>query len=1210
MAPTTRTISALKTTDTSLPQVKFDGKNYVPWKRCIRLWARAQKICAVLDGTEHLDQVEMDSICAKICLTIEDRIVGLVEDCRRPKDILTTLDRRYERNDGFAFTRLLNQLRDLRYKEGNDIQEFVSIFEDKVRQIEQLRSIDEEILMSIFMDALPATFDIMKRSFKCNQIISLERLIQMTLDEAVSINSSSSKTKMTNQAFLSQIRCYGCGRIGHKRNTCKVIKCFKCNKTGHISSSCPTVRSKLNHNKTVLAASAHDKENGDDFERAFVADEKKLKNWIIDSGATSHFATNKEILHNVSHDYTNVKTANGEIATSTMTGDVQIETGQTVVKMKEVKVVPGFDQNLFSVSKACDNGQTVMFTDEQCLIFEDDEQRILNDILKKAKIKLVAPRVGNTYMFEPNLDEANMTNSELLHKRLGHPGIAKLRRLISVEPDFNCDDCKRSKSTRSSHPLVRSPINLMQRISADTLQLPMSVDGFSYVLNISENHSRFGGVYCMKSKSETVDNVIHFIEYCEKKTGTLIKEFYSDNGKEFVNDKLMEYLKRRAIIFLTSAPYTPQQNGLIERRNRTILDTVRTLILNSKMPVNFWSYAVETANYLINRWPTKDDKTPFERLFGCKPDIRHLRTFGCLAFWRVPDTWRNNKLVPVAKKMIFIGYTTTTRNYKLLDPNTGETFISSDVKFDELRNGYHEITEKEPEETWDSVLEHVYFTYDEPTSYEEAINCKDSVEWKEAMKSELNDLQRRQVYSVTDKVEKKPIDSKWIFKRKSDGRFRARLVVKGFQQNRSGGDFTRIDAPTVSQHTIRTILSIALMKKMLIKMIDVKCAFLYSDLKELIFVNPPEGCGDGTWKLNKALYGLKQGPNEWYSTIKNYFTRLNLKCSVVDNCLFFDKNYFVLIYVDDMLICATNENLLKRIITDISLNFEISTSEGSFLGMEFIHKIDTVYISQNEQTMKLLQSYKTESLKPRKYPIIELMNYFDFKIDETFPVRELIGSLLHLAVSTRPDIKFAVSYLSRFMTHPSQELWNSLLDILRYLNGTLQCGIKLTTPKEITVKVYTDASFRNKQTEHSTSGIVVFIDENLVAWQSKKQPRLASSTDEAELTAALDGWKIAEPIRQLLDEIGIPAKMILFCDNSASVCHLNTGNFKGSKHFEYDKKLFASRISESSNITVEKVLSKDQLADPLTKPQKTLLNFYKLISVVNVELGEYVGVQH
>ena len=158
----------------------------------------------------------------------------------------------------------------------------------------------------------------------------------------------------------------------------------------------------------------------------------------------------------------------------------------------------------------------------------------------------------------------------------------------------------------------------------------------------------------------------------------------SDNETEYIADKFAKFCEVAGIEHQLTATYTPQQNGVSERKNRTIMEMARCLLFEKEMPKMFWAEDVNTAVFLQNKLPTKalKGKTPFEAWFGFKPSINNLRIFGCMCFTHVPDAKRE-KLDQKAEYGVFVGYNTLTKGCRVYQPLTGRIIVSGDVKFDE-----------------------------------------------------------------------------------------------------------------------------------------------------------------------------------------------------------------------------------------------------------------------------------------------------------------------------------------------------------------------------------------------------------------------------------------------------------------------------------------------------------------------------------------------
>ena len=180
----------------------------------------------------------------------------------------------------------------------------------------------------------------------------------------------------------------------------------------------------------------------------------------------------------------------------------------------------------------------------------------------------------------------------------------------------------------------------------------------------------------------------------ENGCGRKLKVLRSDNGGEYIGQQFQEYLKSEGVRHELTVPKTPQQNGVAERLNRTLMEMVRTMLIESHLDQRFWGEALCTAVYLRNRSPTKavEGKTPFEALNGKKPNVKHLRAFGCVSYPLIMKDERK-KLDPVAKRCVLVGYGTEVKGYRLYDPDRAEKVrYSRDVKFNEMEFGL----EKEP----------------------------------------------------------------------------------------------------------------------------------------------------------------------------------------------------------------------------------------------------------------------------------------------------------------------------------------------------------------------------------------------------------------------------------------------------------------------------------------------------------------------------------
>ncbi|KAM2045153.1 hypothetical protein ACFX1T_009386 [Malus domestica] len=288
--------------------------------------------------------------------------------------------------------------------------------------------------------------------------------------------------------------------------------------------------------------------------------------------------------------------------------------------------------------------------------------------------------------------------SWLWHLRFGHLNFGGLELLSKKEmvrglpcishPDQVCEGCLLGKQFRKSFPKesttrAQKPLELIHTDVCGPIK-PSSLGKNNYFLLFIDDFSRKTWVYFLKQKSEVFGAFKKFKAAVEKESGCKIKAMRSDRGGEFTSKKFQEFCEANGIRRPLTVPRSPQQNGVAERKNRTILDMARSMLKSKRLPKELWAEAVACAVYLSNRSPTRSvwGKTPQEAWSGRKPGISHLRVFGSIAHVHVPDE-RRAKLDDKSEKFIFIGYDSNSKGYKLYNPNNGKTVISRDVTFDE-----------------------------------------------------------------------------------------------------------------------------------------------------------------------------------------------------------------------------------------------------------------------------------------------------------------------------------------------------------------------------------------------------------------------------------------------------------------------------------------------------------------------------------------------
>ena len=523
----------------------------------------------------------------------------------------------------------------------------------------------------------------------------------------------------------------------------------------------------------------------------------------------------------------------------------------------------------------------------------------------------------------------------------------------------------------------------------------------------------------------------------------------SDGGGEYISNSLNDYMKCRGIVHQTTAPYSPQQNGVAERKNRSIIEMARCLIMDAGLAKKYWGEAVNTAVYLQNRLPTRDfTKTPYEIWTGEKPNLAHIRVFGSVAYMHIPDVKRF-KLDEKSKKLVLVGFCEVSKAYRLLDISNNKIFISRDVYFVENLRGepIDDVTNESEEDicfieaiknNHDSDVEEVDQSSNndgssdqdevvetfrrsnrenkgippvryglkcdvdlssDPLSYEEATRSVDAYNWKKAMEREMKSLTDNETWCLVECPENRPvIGCKWVFKKKfgTDGsvNYKARLVAQGYSQ-KFGIDFDDVFAPVVRQVTFKTFLSIAGKNKYVIKQFDVSSAFLNGTIDKDVYMRQPEGFkskANAVCQLKKSLYGLKQSAKIWNDHIDNVLNDIGFENCKADKCLYKKlvkgKYMFLLLYVDDILVAYENEVEIDNVYEKLQKRFDLKSMGlvKIFLGLEITKEGSDYMLCQSQYIDKVCHEFGLNDAKPSSYPIDP--GYFKIKDIDVLPNNE------------------------------------------------------------------------------------------------------------------------------------------------------------------------------------------------------------------------------
>ncbi|CAH9106796.1 unnamed protein product [Cuscuta europaea] len=328
------------------------------------------------------------------------------------------------------------------------------------------------------------------------------------------------------------------------------------------------------------------------------------------------------------------------------------------------------------------------------------------------------------------------------------------------------------------------------------------------------------------------------------------------------------------------------------------------------------------------------------------------------------------------------------------------------------------------------------------------------------MDEKYDALCRNHMWDLVPRPVQQPVTCKWLFciKRNPDGsiaRYKARPVARGFMQQ-LGRDYYDAFSPVTKPDTIRIIMSIALARDWSLRQLDVNNAFLHGTLAEEVYMIQPPGYIDHqhsthVCRLRKAIYGLKQAPRAWYLELSWFLLSAGFRRSKADASLFIyshdNTHIYFLVYVDDIVLTGNDNRALELFISKLTRRFSVKDLGPlhHFLGVEVIPHSDGLFLTQRQYTLHILETCKMSEAKGVMTPMTSTVTISSddngVSVDVT-QYQQALGLLRYLAF-TRPDISFAVNKLSQYMQRPTQNHWQAVKRILRYLKSTLNFGLVL-----------------------------------------------------------------------------------------------------------------------------------------------------------------------
>ncbi|GJT83981.1 putative RNA-directed DNA polymerase [Tanacetum coccineum] len=704
-----------------------------------------------------------------------------------------------------------------------------------------------------------------------------------------------------------------------KERPAKDGQCHHCKEEGHWKRNCPLYLAELMKKKKTGGQNVASTSSGIYTIELFAFPKNS---WVYDTGCGTHICNTKQGLRGakkLKRGSLYLYVGNGVRAEVEAIGsfDLVLPNGLIIV-LDNCHYAPSITRGVVSVSRLVNKGFTQCFTDFGLSVSMNNmiyfNAITVNGIYEIDMRDSTLPIVNSMYSISNKRTKPNLDSSYLWHCRLAHINKKRIEKLqhdgllkpTDNEPFDQCVSCISGKMTRKpfSHKTekVKDVLGLIHTDVCGPLR-HVSKKGASYFITFTDDYSRYGYVYLLKHKHEVFETFKVFKNEVENQLGKTIKAIRSDRGGEYISQEFKDYLKAYGIVQQLTPPYTPQHNGVSERRNRTLLNMVRSMMSLTTLPLSFWDYALESAARILNMVPTKKvDKTPYELWHGKVPNLSYLKVWGCEAHVKrhTPD-----KLQQRSVKCIFVGYPKETMGYYFYYPPENKIvveryadFLEKDfilqkesgrnVELDDEDILPSENTSEHPieEESLAPIVsqeedvvpvrrsvrthkapnrlclnveidpdrlsfnieveEHSLGDLNEPANYKAALSDPEFEKWLVAMNEEMQSMNDNKVWKlVVLPPNAKVVKSKWIYKKKTDmdGKvyiYKARLVAKGFTQT-YGVDYEETFSPVADIRAIRILIAIAAYYDYEIWQMDVKTAFLNGFLEEEIYMEQPEG---------------------------------------------------------------------------------------------------------------------------------------------------------------------------------------------------------------------------------------------------------------------------------------------------------------------------------------------------------------------------------
>ena len=633
--------------------------------------------------------MQSDFLCRNYILNrLENNLYDIYSSYKTAKEVWEMLEKNYKTEDAGAKKFVIGKF--LKYNMA-DTKTVIKQVEEIQVLIHELHAegcaISEQFQVGSIIEKLPPSWRDFKvyLKHKRREMTMEDLILRLRVEEdhrkgdsvdgaRANVIESEPSTKQKFQKFKGKKM----SKLKPKGKDFKKIKgsCWVCGKAGHKAQEC-----RHRKDQTVTRTNqAHVHEFDDNLVAVVIETNmvSNVKGWWIDTGATRHICGDKNLFSEYKHMDDGEKLYMGNSSASNVEGKGNVLlkfTSGKVVTLTDVLHVPEIRKNLVSGPILSKKGFKLVFESDRFILTKAG-MYVGKGYLTEGLFKLNV-LVTNTMNNNKNTSVYIVDSFVLWHARLGHVNNRSIYRMVNLNllPKFDvnihnkCEICTESKFARQSFKSVQERSNeLLSLIHSDLCDFKIipSRGGKNYFITFIDDCSKYCYVYLLHSKDEALNSFKTYKAEVENQLEKKIKVIRSDRGGEYESAAFSDFCAQYGIVHQTTAPYTPQQNGVAERKNRTLKEMINSMLNSSGLPHNLWGEALLTANFILNIIPFKNsNKSPYEVWKGRLPSYKMIKIWGCLAKVLIPLPKRT-KLGPKTIDCVFIGFANASAAYRFL----------------------------------------------------------------------------------------------------------------------------------------------------------------------------------------------------------------------------------------------------------------------------------------------------------------------------------------------------------------------------------------------------------------------------------------------------------------------------------------------------------------------------------------------------------------